>query len=105
VNFECIQPYAFPVSIFGDKGTVKDNRVWSHNIPGQKSWMELPDIRPDSSDVAHHPFLAEIDHFIECVLTDRESHCNLDDAGKTFEVIFAAQQCYQTNQPVKLPLL
>ena len=104
VNFECIQPYAFPVEIFGDKGSVKDHRVWSHTFPEQKSWIELPEIRPDSSDVKHHPFQGEIDHFVECIRNNRESHCNLDDAVKTHEVIFAAQKCYQTRSPVSLPL-
>lgn len=104
VNFECIQPYGFPIRIFGDQGTVKDNKVWSHKYPGQKDWVTLPVICPDSSDVSHHPFQGEIDHFVECVLTDRESHCNLADAVKTHEIIFALQQCYKSGAPVKLPL-
>ncbi len=35
----------------------------------------------------------------------QESHCNLEDAIKTHEVVFAAQECYRTGRPVKLPLL
>jgi len=104
VNFECIHPYAFPVEIFGNKGSVKDNRIWSHTMPDQKEWVELPDIRPDSSDVSHHPFQGEMDHFVDCILNDQESHCNFADAVKTHEVVFAAMECYRTGQPVKLPL-
>jgi predicted dehydrogenase len=104
VNFECIQPYAFPVTIFGDRGTVKDHRVWSHAYPDQKEWIELPDTRPDSADVRHHPFQAEIDHLVACIEEDRESHCNLLDAVKTHELVFAAQECYRTRAPVTLPL-
>ena len=103
-NFDCIMPYRFPIRIFGDRGSVFDNRVWSHQYPGQKNWVEIPSILPDSSDVTHHPFQAEIDHFVECLREDRESHCNLEDAIKTHEIIFAALQCYQTGRPVKLPL-
>ncbi len=105
VNFDCIMPYTFPIEIFGDKGSLKDNRIWSHKFPGQKGWIEIPTILPDSSDVTHHPFQAEIDHFVDCILNDRESHCNLQDTIHTHEIIFAAQRCYQTGQPVKLPLL
>jgi predicted dehydrogenase len=104
VNFDCIMPYRFPVRIFGDRGTVFDNRVWSHQFRGQKDWKELRDIQPGSSDVSHHPFQAEMDHFVECLQTGRESHCNLDDAIKTHEVAFAALRSYKTKQPVKLPL-
>jgi predicted dehydrogenase len=104
VNFECIQPYAFPVEIFGNKGSVKDNRIWSHKFPDQKAWIELPETRPDSSDVRHHPFQAEIDHLLDCIMTNRESHCNMEDAVKSHEIVFAAQKCYKTRTPVSLPL-
>lgn len=104
VNNDCIQPYTFPIRIFGDRGTIRDNRIWSHKFPGQKGWVELPTILPDSADVTHHPFQAEMDHFVNCILTDTESHCNLDDAVNTHEAIFAALRCYKTNRPVKLPL-
>jgi hypothetical protein len=38
------------------------------------------------------------------VLQGKESHCNLADAVKTHEIIFALQQCYKSGVPVKLPL-
>ncbi len=104
VNFECVHPYTFPLEIFGDRGSVKNNRLWSHTFPGQNDWIEIPAICPDSSDVAHHPFQGQIDHFIRCVQDDVESHCNLADALKTHEIVFAAQQCYRDRRPVPLPL-
>ena len=104
-NFDCIMPYTFPVRVFGSRGSVLENRVWSHKFPGQKGWVEIPSILPDSGDVSHHPFQGEIDHFVECLEKGVESHCALDDAVKTHEVVFAAQECYRTGQPVKLPLI
>jgi predicted dehydrogenase len=103
-NFECIQPYAFPIRIFGDKGTVRDNLVWSHKYPGQKNWIEIPAICPDSSDVAHHPFQAQMDHFVDCILAGCDSHCSFEDAIKSHEIVFAAMRCYETGRPVTLPL-
>jgi predicted dehydrogenase len=104
VNADCIMPYRFPIRIFGSKGSVFDNRCWSHKFPGQSDWVELPAICPDSSDVQHHPFQGEIDHFVECLQTGCESHCNIEDALKTHEVVFAALQSRQKGAPVKLPL-
>jgi predicted dehydrogenase len=104
-NYDCVNPYQLPIRIFGDRGSIFDNRVWSHKFPGQKRWVELPTILPDSSDVAHHPFQAEIDHFVECLQSDVESYCNLEDAIKSHEIAFAALECYKTNKPVRLPLL
>ncbi len=101
-NFECIQPYALPIEIFGDKGSVKNNRVWSHKFPGQKEWVELPATGPDSSDVSHHPFQGEMDHFVDCIRAGRESHCNLADAAKTHAIVFAARACYSTGRPVRI---
>ncbi|MBM3335584.1 Gfo/Idh/MocA family oxidoreductase [Candidatus Sumerlaeota bacterium] len=104
-NYDCIMPYTLPVEVFGDKGTIKGNRIWSHKFPGQKGWVEIPTILPDTADVAHHPFQTEIDHLVDCIQNNRESYCNLEEAIRSHEVAFAAMQCYETGQPVKLPLL
>jgi len=105
VNSDCVMPYTFPIEVFGDRGTVRDNRIWSHKFPGQKGWIELPTILPDSADVSHHPFQGQMDHFVDCLRAGIESHCNLEDAIKTHEVVFAALRCYDTKAPVKLPLI
>lgn len=105
VNAECVMPYRFPLRIFGDRGSVFDNRIWSHKFPGQTDWIELPTVLPDSSSVTHHPFQAEIDHFVECVKLGRASHCSLEDAIKTHEIALAAKQSAAQNRPVRLPLL
>jgi len=102
VNADCIMPYRFPLRVFGDRGTVFDNRVWSHKYPGQTDWVELPTICPDSSDVRHHPFQGEIDHFVECVLTGVDSHCSLEDAAATHEIVFAALESERTAQAVRI---
>lgn len=105
VNADCVMPYRFPVRVFGDRGTIFDNKIWSHKYPDQKDWVELPAILPDSSHVSHHPFQEEIDHFVACLLADRESHCNLEDAIKTHEVIFAALESVRKGAPVKLHII
>jgi predicted dehydrogenase len=105
VNAECIMPYRFPIRIFGDRGSVFDNQIWSHKFPGQTDWIRLSTILPDSSHVGHHPFQAEIDHLVDCILDGRESHCNIADAIKTHEIAFAAQQSAQLNRPIRLPLI
>ena len=106
VNMGCVQPYLFPLKVFGDKGTIRDNRVWAPvKFPGQNGWIDIPTTMPDSAEVSHHPFQGEMDHFIDCINSNKESHCNLEDAINTHEVAWAAQQCYRDNVPVKLPLI
>lgn len=104
-NFDCIQPYMFPLEIFGDKGTIRNNKVWSHKYPGQTGWVEIPTIHPDTAEVTHHPFQGEVDHLVDCILNDKESHCNLEDAVNTHETAFAAMISQAEDRPVKLPLM
>ncbi len=104
VNADCIMPYRFPFRIFGSKGSVYDGRVWSPDLTAEQRWMDLPGPLPDSSDVRHHPFQGEIDHFVDCIQSGRESFCNLEDACKTHEIVFATLRAYATGKPVTLPL-
>jgi hypothetical protein len=75
-------------------------------FPGQNDWVEIPGIMPDTAEVTHHPFQAEVDHLIECVISDKESYCNLEDAVNTHEAAFAAMISErEDNRVVKLPLM
>jgi len=61
--------------------------------------------RSDSGAVDHHPFDAEMNHLVDCVREDRESHVNIADAYRTHEVCMAIDRSIaQGGQPVKLPL-
>ena len=105
-NYDVVMPYNFVWSIFGSKGTFKNNRVWSKKYPGQNDWVQIPAIMPDTPEVSHHPFQGEIDHFIECIMADKESHCNLEDAVNTHEAALAAIISQnEDHRVVKLPLL
>jgi len=103
---DCEMPYQFNIDLAGTEGTIRDNRIWSKRLfPGQTSWAHIPTILPDSADVYHHPFDAEINHFAECILHDRESHCNIADAYRTHELCLAIDRSIADGgRPVKLPL-
>ncbi|MBN2293340.1 MAG: Gfo/Idh/MocA family oxidoreductase [Pirellulales bacterium] len=102
---DCEMPYAFNMDLAGTQGSIRDNRVWSKKIfPGQTSWTRIPTILPDSSDVNHHPFDGEINHFVECIIEDRQSHCNIADAYRSHELCMAIDRSLEEGQPVRLPL-
>jgi len=105
-NYDVIMPYNFVWNVFGDKGTCKNNRVWSKKFPGQNDWVTIPGIMPDTADVTHHPFQNEVDHFIDCIINDKETIVNLEDAVNTHEAALAAIISEnEGNRAVKLPLL
>ncbi|MFB3923827.1 MAG: Gfo/Idh/MocA family protein [Terriglobia bacterium] len=103
-SVECRQPYIFNIQLVGDAGTIRNNQVFSTRWTGQKGWATFPTILPDSGDVSHHPFADEVNHFVDCIQNNRESHCNLEDAAQTHEICFASQISAREKRPVKLPL-
>jgi predicted dehydrogenase len=101
-NFDCVMPYRFPITVYGSRGTIRDNRIWSSIFPGQRDWVTIPTILPDSGAVSHHPFQAEIDHLVDSIRSGRQSHANLADAVNTHKAIFALQEAYRTGRPVSV---
>ena len=104
--FDADMPYAFNIDLAGTEGTIRDNRLWSKKLfPGQTGWTSMETVKPDSGAVDHHPFDAEMNHLVECIQEDRESHVNIADAYRTHEVCIAIDRSIaQGGQPVKLPL-
>jgi predicted dehydrogenase len=104
--FDADMPYQFNIDLVGTEGTLRDNRLWSKKLlPGQTSWTKMETTMPDSGDVHHHPFDAEIDHFVQCICDGQESHCNIADAYNTHEVCLAIDRSIALGgQPVRLPL-
>jgi len=103
-SVECIQPYVFHINLLGEQGTIRNNQVFTKRWPGQKGWATIPTILPDSGDVTHHPFREEINHFVDCLLNNRESHANLEDAAQTHEICLASEISAREKRPVALPL-
>ena len=103
-SIEATMPYVFNIELLGEKGTIRNNQVFSRKWQGQKGWTSVPTILPDSGDVTHHPFVGEVDHFVECIRSGAESHVNVTDAVKTHEICFASEISAATRKPVSLPL-
>jgi predicted dehydrogenase len=125
-------PYTFGVELMGDKATVRDtliswdprgkaldlaelqkaNPVSEVTLREGRYGSGSPAIRiecalmPDSADVSHHPFQAEIDELVDAVRRKRETHLNVFDAQKTMELCLAADRSAKKDgKPVKLPLV
>lgn len=104
-NYDVIMPYNFTWEIFGDKGTCKNNRVWSLKFPGQNDWVTIPGIMLDTAEVAHHSFQDEINELVDCIMQNKESPANLEDAVNAHEAALAAIISQKEGRPVKLPLI
>lgn len=103
-SLECVAPYTFPITLMGDAGTIRNNQVFTARWPGQTDWATIPTILPDTAAVEHHPFYAQMNHLVECILGGRESHCSVEDAVNTHEICLASGISAREGRPVRLPL-
>jgi predicted dehydrogenase len=103
ISFDVQNPYAFNVDLLGDRGSIRDNRIYAAEFfGGQTDWIQVPTVRPDSGDVSQHPFDGEVSHFISCVRNGVESPVCLEDAAKTFAVCYALDRSAEQGRPVKV---
>lgn len=106
-SYDNVSPYIFNMKLFGEKGTIVNDKLWSTNtFPGQEDWMHIPTTTPDSGDVVTHPFPQLVDHFIDSILNDTPCIIDIDEAMKTFEIIEAADRSAAAGGvPISLPLM
>lgn len=124
-----MMPYTFQVELMGDIATMRQDLLQWEKTPLDLETLAAanpfddvrleegtdsvgrPAIRikcamPDSADVSHHPFQAEIDELVACVLEGRETTINVFDAQKTMEICIAADRsAEQAGVPIALPLV
>jgi predicted dehydrogenase len=122
-------PYTFQVELMGDRATLRQDVLrWldtpveaaalaaanpfpdvslesETNESGQPS-IRIRSVMPDSADVAHQPFQAEIDELVACILAERETAISVFEAQKTMEVCLAADlSAAHDGRPVALPII
>ena len=101
-SLECKTPYKFNIHLLGEKGSIINNQLFTHKLPGQTDYAVIPTILPDSGDVTHHPFSEEIDEFIKAIRTNGTTRCDFFDAYKSMEVSFAIDESIATGKSVIL---
>ena len=124
-----MMPYTFLIELMGDRATMRQELLQWEKTPldlddlkaaNPFADVELvhgtdsagrPGIRiqcgtPNTADVTHHPFQAEIDELVTCIFEGRETMLNVFDAQKTMEVCIAADRSAELGgTPLELPLI
>ena len=103
-SVECRQPYLFPVLLQGEKGTIWNDQISTIEWPGllKEHWAKLPTDLPDSGDVADHPYLGQLEYFVDCIRSNRRPHNDLAATAHVHEVMFAANEAIRTKRVVKV---
>ena len=100
-TFDAQMPYRFNIGIYGTEGSLRHDELFAPRLfPGQNDFLKVPCILPDSADVAHHPFVGEVSHFLDCIIEDKRPYPDLEDAAHTQAVCFAADLSAELGRPV-----
>lgn len=101
---DCFQPYYFHTHLVGSEGSLLDNKLYSSKLHlRDKKWTELPMAMADSGDVADHPYQDQFQAFFDALDQGEDMPFTaLNEAIKSFEVIFAADRSAAEGRPVTL---
>ncbi|MEA3400903.1 MAG: Gfo/Idh/MocA family oxidoreductase [Armatimonadota bacterium] len=103
-SVDCRQPYVFNVHLVGSHGTLWNDQLWSTRLEGLRGeqWVQTPTAQAESGDVLDHPYPPQVDHFMECILSDEDSFINFEEAFITHRVMFAIEKSLDEGRPVKV---
>jgi len=101
--FDAQMPYVFNIGVYGTEGSLRNDKLFAPRLfPGQNDFVKIPCILPDSGDVAHHPFMGEVSHFLDCIVENRRPFPDLEDAARTHAICFAADTSAESGRPVRI---
>jgi predicted dehydrogenase len=102
---DCLQPYYFHVHLVGSEGSLLDNKFHSTKLGAlnKAKWSELSMKLLDSGDVSDHPYRTQFEAFFEALSKGKNMPLtSLDEAARSHEVIYAADQSAATGKPVRV---
>lgn len=102
---DCLQPYYFHTHLVGSEGSLLDNKFHSNKLGGlnRHKWSELSMKMLDSGDVSDHPYLTQFQAFFDALDTGKAMPLtSLEEAVRSHEIIFAADQSAATGKPVRI---
>jgi len=103
VSLESENPYHFPITIQGNKGTVVDQFYYSANLPAVTGWNELATDVPASGDPEDHPYKGQFAYFARCIAENKRPENDLTAAAHVHDACFAIDASVASGgQPVKV---
>jgi predicted dehydrogenase len=102
---DCLQPYYFHFHLVGSKGSLLDNKLFTTELPGlnQERWSTLETALLDSGEVTDHPYLPQMQAFIDSIHNGvDEPLTNFEQGFRSHQVMFAAEQSARLGRAVKL---
>ena len=97
-------PYQVNLDILGDRGVIRNDRVFTSENAEGDPFTVLEEQGLDSGSVDDHAFPYLMREFVECISTDSQTRVSLENAVNTHEVGFAVDISKRLGEWVTLPL-
>ena len=103
-SIDCLQPYYFHTHLCGSEGSLLDDKFHASRLNTNKdSWSSLSMKMLDSGDVSDHPYQDQFGAFFNSISKNIDMPLtSMNQAMKTFEVIFAADKSAAEGRPITL---
>ena len=60
-------------------------------------WQQFDGALPDSGDVNDHPYMGQLQYFVDCIRNGERPHNDLNAAAHVHEVIYAINESIATG--------
>jgi predicted dehydrogenase/uncharacterized protein YbdZ (MbtH family) len=97
-------PYQFNIDILGDKGLVRNNRIFLEQDTEASGFRYLTEPGVESAKASGLPYAGVIRHLLQSVASNTEPAIGIEYMTRVHEVCFGALLSEHTGRPVPLPL-
>lgn len=92
----CRRPYALNLSVYGDQGTIENDKLFLNRIDHLQDWMNLP--LPVEEEYPY--YYQEIDHLVDCIVHDKTPRVDAVEGARSVAVCLAADLSMERGVPV-----
>ncbi len=98
VSGGCRRPYALNLSVYGDQGTIENDKLFLAKIDHLQDWMNLS--LPVEEEYPY--YYEEIDHLLQCIEQDTLPRVDAAEGARSVAVCLAAQRSIDEGRTVKV---
>lgn len=100
ISIGCKRPYSLGLSLYGDQGTLVDEKLFLGKIPGLSDFMPVP-IDEHSHD-ENNVFDQQAAHLVECLDEGKQPMADVLEGAKNVATCIAGIESIETGRPVRV---
>jgi len=100
VSVGCRRPYSLGLSLYGNKGTLVDEKLFLAKVPNLQDFMPVP-VGSHGHDLGYI-FEEQLAHLVECMDAGRQPMADAVEGAKTVATCLAAIESIETGKVVRV---